>query len=51
MNCENYFKDIFESNPEFRKKVLLRFLIRNEKNTIHEIGFSERHINCLNLEF
>ena len=51
MNYENYFKDIFESIPDFRKIVLLIFLIQNDKNLLKEIGFSERGINLLNLEF
>ena len=51
MNYENYFKDIFESIPDFRKIVLLIFLIQNDKNLLKEIGFSERDINLLNLEF
>ena len=51
MNYENYFKDIFESIPDYRKIVLLIFLIQNDKNLLKEIGFSERDINLLNLEF
>ena len=51
MNYENYFKDIFESIPDYRKIVLLIFLIQNDKNLLKEIGFSERDISLLNLEF
>ena len=51
MKYENYFKDIFESIPDYRKIVLLIFLIQNDKNLLKEIGFSERDINLLNLEF
>ena len=51
MNYENYFKDIFESIPDFRKIVLLIFSIQNDKNLLKEIGFSERDNNLLNLEF
>ena len=47
----NYFKDLFESIPDFKKIVILRFLIQNDKNLLHEIGFSERDINHLKLEF
>ena len=46
----NYFKDIFESIPEYRKIVLLVILIQNDKNFLLEIGFSERDINYLYLE-
>ena len=51
MNNSNYFKDIFKSIPDYRKIVLLKFLIQNDKNIINEIGFSKAHINSLNLEF
>ena len=51
MNNENYFKDIFESIPNYRKVVLLIFLIQNDKDLLKEIGFSKNDINLLNLEF
>ena len=47
----NYFKDIFESIHDYKKIVLLIFLIQNDKNLIKEIGFSKKDINLLNLEF
>ena len=47
----NYFRDILESIPDYRKIVLLIFLIKNDKDLLLEIGFSERDINRLNLEF
>ena len=51
MNHSNYFEDIFESILDYRKLVLLKFLIKNNKDFLLEIGFSERDINLLNLEF
>ena len=51
MDNVNYFKDLFESIPDYRKIVLLIFLIQNDKNLIKEIGFSKKDINLLNLEF
>ena len=51
MNHENYFKDIFESIHDYRKIVLLIFLIQNNKNLLHEVGFSQRDINRLSIEF
>ena len=51
MNNSNHFKDIFESIPDYRKIVLLIFLIQNDKNLLNEIGFSKADINRLNLEF
>ena len=47
----NYFKDLFESIPDYKKIVLLISLIQNDENLLHEIGFSERDINHLILEF
>ena len=51
MNYENYFKNIFESIHDYKKLVLLIFLIQNDKNLLQEIGFSKNDINQLNLEF
>ena len=46
-----YFTDIFESINDYKKIVLLIFLIQNDKNLLKEIGFSKKVINLLNLEF
>ena len=51
MNHVNYFKDLFESTEDYRKKVLLIFLIKNEKNLLGEIGFKDRDIDRLKMEF
>ena len=51
MNYENYFKGIFQSASEYRRIVLLVFLIKNDSDLLQEIGFSERDNNRLNLEF
>ena len=51
MNTVNYFRDIFESITDYKKIVLLIFLIQNDKNLLKEIGFSKNDINLLNLEF
>ena len=51
MDNINYFKDIFESIHDYRKIVLLIFLIQNDKNLLKEIGFSKNNINRLNLYF
>ena len=50
MNNTNYFKDLFESICEYRKIVLIIFLIQNDDNSLKEIGFSKNDINRLNLE-
>ena len=51
MNNTNYFKDLFESIPDYKKIVFLLFLIKNDIDLLREVGFSERDINRLNLEF
>ena len=51
MNYVNYSKDLFGSIPDYRKVVLLIFLTQSDKKLLHEIGFSERDIKRLNLEF
>ena len=51
MTYENYFKDIFESITEYRKIVLLMFLIKNDDDLLTECGLLKDDINHLNLEF
>ena len=51
MNNANYFEELFESIQDYRKIVLLIFLIQNDKNLLKEIGFSKNDINLVNLEF
>ena len=51
MNNSNYFRDIFESITDYKKIVLLIFLIQNDKILLKEIGFSKNDINLLILEF
>ena len=51
MNFEYYFKDIFESFPDYRKIVLLMFLIKNDNDLLTECPFLKDDIDRLNLEF
>ena len=51
MDNSNYFKDLFESIPDYKKIVLLIFLIQIDKNLLKEVGFSKNDLNLLNLEF
>ena len=51
MDNSIYFKDIFESIHDYKKIVLLIFLIQNDKNLLKEIGFIKNDINLLDLEF
>ena len=51
MNNENCFKGIFESTHDYKKIVLLIFLIQNDKNLLKEIRFSKNDINQLSIEF
>ena len=50
MNNSNYFKNLFESIPDYKNVVLLIFLIQNDKNLLNEVGFSQRDINQLSIE-
>ena len=47
----NYLKNILESITDYRKIVLIIFLIQNDENLLKEIGFSKNDIDLLNLEF
>ena len=51
MNNVNYFKDLFESIPDYKKIVLLMFLIQNNVNFLYECGFLKGDINFLYEEF
>ena len=51
MEYVDYFKDMFESIPNDRKIILIIFLFQNDKKLLREIGFSERDISRLYLEF
>ena len=51
MDNSDYFRDLFESIHDYKKIVLLIFLIQNDKNLLKEIGFSKNDINRLSIEF
>ena len=51
MENENYFKGIFESIHDYKKIILLIFLIQNDKNLLKEIIFSKNDVNRLSTEF
>ena len=51
MNNVNYFTDLFESLPDYKKIVSLMFLIKNDVNFLYECGFLKDHINFLYKEF
>ena len=51
MDNVNYFKDLFESKPDYKKIVLLMFLIKNDVNFLNECGFLKGDINFLFKEF
>ena len=51
MNNVNYFEDLFESIPDYKKIVLLMFLIKNYVNFLYECGFLKGDINFLSKEF
>ena len=45
MDDVNYFKDLFESIPDYKKIVLLLFLIKNDVDFLNECGFLKGDIN------
>ena len=51
MKHEIYFEVIFESIPDYRKTVLLMFLIKNDDDLLNECGYLKNDINRLKLEF
>ena len=51
MNNVNYFKDLIESIPDYKKIVLLMCLIKNDVNMLYECGFPKGDINFLCKEF
>ena len=51
MNIVNYFTDLFESIPDYKKIVLLMFLIQNDANLLNECGFLKGDINFLYKEY
>ena len=51
MDNINYFKELFESIPDYKKIVLLMFLIKNDVNFLYECGFLEGDINFLYKEY
>ena len=51
MDNVNYFKDLFESLPDYKKIVLLMFIIKNDVNFLYECGFLKGDINFLYKEF
>ena len=51
MDKENYFRELFESVPDYRKIVLIIFLIQNDNDLLKECGFLKSGINRLKKEF
>ena len=51
MNNVNYFNDMFASIPDYKKIVLLVFLIENDVIFLYECGSSKGDINFLYKEF
>ena len=51
MNNVNYFTDSFESIPDYKKIVLLLFLIKNDVNLLYECCFLKCDNNFLYREF
>ena len=47
MNSVNYFDNLFESKPDYRKTVLIRFLNKNDVNLLYECGLLKGNIHYL----
>ena len=47
MDNVNYFKDLFESIPDYKKIVLLLFLSKNDVYFLYDCGFLKSDINFL----
>ena len=50
MNHVNFFKDLFESIPDYRKKLLM-FLIKKNDDLLIECVYSKDHVDRLCLKF
>ena len=50
-NYENYFKDMFESIPDYRKIVMILFSFQNDDDLLKDCGFLKNDINKLRNEF
>ena len=51
MDNVNYFKDLFESIPDYRNIVILMFLTKIDNDLITECGFLKSDMNCPGLDF
>ena len=51
MNNVNFFNDMFESIPDYRKIVLLMFSIQNDIILLYECGFLKGDIHYLHKKF
>ena len=51
MDNVNYFKDSFESIPDYKEIVLLKFLNKNDVIFLYECGFLKGDINFLYKDF
>ena len=47
MKHENYFKDMFETVPDYKKIVLLIFSIQNYKLLLKQCGFLKNDVHRL----
>ena len=47
MNNVKFFEDLFESIPDYRKILLIMFLIKNDVNLLYESGFLKGAIHYL----
>ena len=51
MENVNYFTDLFESIADYKKIILLMFVMKNDVSFLYECGFLKGDINFLYKEF
>ena len=51
MDNDIYFKELFESVPDYRKTVIIMFSIKNDSDLLQECGFLKSDINRLHEDF
>ena len=47
MNNVNFFTDLFDSIPDYKKIILLLFFIKNDVNFLYECGFLKGDITFI----
>ena len=51
MDNKKNLKYLFESIPDYTKKVFLKFLIENDATLLHDFGFLKNDVNNIKREY